>query len=311
MSCWKRCCEDALERIAHDAVAPRKQDRDVHAIVGERLAERDEPRVRCALLARKIRARAERLLDLEVTAGIVRGRKSREASFEDLEVVPIHGEDVVQRRLDRREEARARRGELLLRELAARVQQPVVRPGVVVGFGGKMSGEGRGGAHDGIVTPCPDPSDASSRWTTSSTPRASHLPRPRIRLRLRRRRGQRLLPRQPRGLRRAGFRPAHPRGRVEAHDESDTLRQRMVRALRHRAHGDLGALRLSRRPRARAGGGAGQHPDDDERLVADPPRGDREGESRSRGSRPTFRATRRRSCRSSIAWPPRDSGRWS
>src|SRR5436190_14339637 len=53
---------------------------------------------------------------------------------------------MVARRLDRREEARARRGELFLRELRARVQQSMVGPCVVVGLGREVLCQGLHGA---------------------------------------------------------------------------------------------------------------------------------------------------------------------
>src|SRR6185503_19339608 len=98
-----------LHAVLVDAVAPRQEHGPRHGRAVEAFAERDEALVRRMLLARELGAGLERLLGLEVAAGIAGGRQSGEAALEDLEVEPIHGEDVVQRGLDRREEARASR----------------------------------------------------------------------------------------------------------------------------------------------------------------------------------------------------------
>ena len=58
--------------------------------------------------------------------------RRRSAALERVDVVPVDGEDVVERRLERREEARARRDEVACgRQAHARGEQPVVRPRVV------------------------------------------------------------------------------------------------------------------------------------------------------------------------------------
>ncbi len=104
-----------------------------------------------ALLGREIVAALEWLLGVEMAPRILARGKPGEAALEHLEVEPVDGEDVIQRRLDRGEEARARRGELGLRELRARPQEPVIRPGVVVRLGREMVRERVVFAHRLIV----------------------------------------------------------------------------------------------------------------------------------------------------------------
>jgi hypothetical protein len=59
------------------------------------------------------------------------GRLAFERTLDRVDVIPIDGQDVVERRLDRREEARAERGEVRLRQPSARREQPMVRPALL------------------------------------------------------------------------------------------------------------------------------------------------------------------------------------
>ncbi len=139
--------EHAVERLALDAGPARDRDLGTEARVVEAHAQVDQPAVGGALLDGELAATLERLLGPEMALGIRVGCHAGEAALERLEVVPVHRQDVVQGRLDRREEARARRGELLRREQRAGFEQAVVRPRVVVGLGGEVAGERRGSGH--------------------------------------------------------------------------------------------------------------------------------------------------------------------
>ncbi len=96
------------------------------------------------LRVRQRRAGVERLLGLEEAAGIEVRRLAAEAALDRVDVIPVDGEIVVERRLDRGKEARPRGDEILLREPGARREQPMIRPRVVARHRVEVVGEGRG-----------------------------------------------------------------------------------------------------------------------------------------------------------------------
>ena len=75
-----------------------------------------------------------------------------------------------------------------------------------------------------------------------------------LRLHLRRRRDRRRAARQPQGLRRIRLRAARAQRRLRPRPDHDAVRQDLCLAVRHSADGLFGAVRLSRRHRADAGG---------------------------------------------------------
>ncbi|CAA9212911.1 MAG: L-lactate dehydrogenase, partial [uncultured Acetobacteraceae bacterium] len=97
------------------------------------------------------------------------------------------------------------------------------------------------------------------------------------RLHLRRRRDRRLAPRQPRGLRRVGLRAPCAGGHRRPGNDDGAAGAALRRAVRHRADGRFGALRLPRRHRLRARRGGGGHSDGPQRVLADPAGGGARG----------------------------------
>ena len=75
--------------------------------------------------------------------------------------------------------------------------------------------------------------------------------------------------RQPQGLRRIRLRAARAQRRLRPRPDHDAVRQDLCLAVRHSADGLFGAVRLSRRHRADAGGDGRERADDPQRLVAD------------------------------------------
>src|SRR5262249_36702570 len=81
-------------------------NRRVESHVVEGRAGLDEPPVHGTLRGRKGSAGVERFLGLEEAIRLCIGLCAAQASLQRVDVVPVHGEDVVERGLDRRKEAR-------------------------------------------------------------------------------------------------------------------------------------------------------------------------------------------------------------
>jgi len=118
------------------AVLAHEHDLIVRRGVGEALAVRDEPPVRVALRPVQVHEARKRL-----GIGVQRGTTA--ATLERVEIVPVDDQDVAQRGMDGREEARPRGASPGLGELAARVVQAMVRPRAVAGHLEKVHGERR------------------------------------------------------------------------------------------------------------------------------------------------------------------------
>jgi hypothetical protein len=120
--------EQPCDAFVLDARAPEDGDGHVELRVGEVAACGKQPLVDRVLRDRDFRARSEGLRRSEEAACVgIRGLP-RKRALERVDVEPDDGDDVVERRLERREETRARRDEVLLRQLRAGGEQPVIGP---------------------------------------------------------------------------------------------------------------------------------------------------------------------------------------
>ena len=101
--------------LLHDAGAPRHGDRPGEIGVGQRRAQGNEPAIDRVLGDGQRRAGVERLFGLVKAAGREVRRLAVEAALERIDVIPVDGQDVVERGLDRGKEARASGNEIVLR----------------------------------------------------------------------------------------------------------------------------------------------------------------------------------------------------
>ena len=135
--------EQARRRFGLDARAGHDRHRRVEIVLAQHGARRDQPPIGILLRGFERNARRKRLFGLEKAVRLAIGFVMVQRALECVDVIPVDGDDMIERRLERRKEARARSFEIGVRELAARGEQPMVRPRIVVRHRGEVMRERR------------------------------------------------------------------------------------------------------------------------------------------------------------------------
>jgi hypothetical protein len=129
----KEVRQKARRRFVANARAAKYPYRRIELAGVEPAANVEQTAVDRALRLAERFTRGEGLFGLEKTGRFGVDRLAAQAPFEGVDVEPIDRDDMVERGLEGRKEARSRRGEFARRQLADGAEKSMVRPRVIEG----------------------------------------------------------------------------------------------------------------------------------------------------------------------------------